>query len=203
MSALLELAKIFAGGVTAAIITLVVSGFRVNKELERTASNLAIQLTDIFERYALDCAAIPEQHANDLRENPFDYSGIAILPPAPDLPTDDAGWRAIDTALAIDVRTFGTRRNQSGAIISSVAEHGDADDIEQEVEAQAVALGTVAWSLAARFRARYNLGETHIAWAVGDHFTQEAAAIAERKKREAAEMANMWAVADAAGDDAA
>lgn len=196
MEIISEVLKAFAGGIIAAAITLAVNGRRLDKDLERAARTLAIQLTDIFERYALECASIPGQHAGNQRDNPYDYSRIATLPAVPDLPTDEAGWRALDTALAIDARTFATRRRQSGDMVTGVAEHGDADDIEGEVEDQAVILGDAAWRLAVRFRTRYKLGASHVTWDIADHFVQGFARIEQTRVANAAHAARMWAAAE-------
>jgi len=188
-----EFLKTVAGGMIAAIITLAVSGRRLDKDLERASRMLAIQLTDIFERFALECAAIPNQHAGNRREAPNDYGGIAPLPTVQNLPTDDAGWRALDAALAIDARTFDTRRQQSANVVSNIAEYGDADDIEGEVEDQAIILGDAAWKLALTFRERYKLGPTHIGWNVADHFAQGFARMAQQKEQNALYAAEMRA----------
>lgn len=188
-----EVLKAVAGGIIASSITLYVNGYRLDKDIERAARTLAIQLTDIFERFGLECAAIPNQHAANGRDNPYDYSGIAALPTVPDLPSDDAGWRALDTVLAIDARTFATRRRQSGNVVSGIAEYGDADDIEGEVEDQAIVLGDAAWNLALRFRERYKLGATHVDWNIADHFKQGFARIAQEKAENVVYAAEMRA----------
>lgn len=187
-----EMIKAVAGGMVAALITLAVNGWRLDRDLERTGRNLAIQLTDLFERYALACSAIPGQHQNSQRDNPYDYSDIATLPAAPDLPSDDAGWRALDATLAIDARTFGTRRQQSGTMINGTAEHGDADDVETEVEDQALFLGEAAWGLAVRMRDRYDLGPTHVSSDLGEHFATGLQKMTERQARRAKEAAEQW-----------
>jgi len=71
--------------------------------------------------------------------------------------------------MAID-GTFETRRQQCGAAVSEAAEHGDADDIEDEVEDQALFLGEAAWNLAQKMRDRYSLGLSHIDWNLTEHF---------------------------------
>ncbi|WP_433908801.1 hypothetical protein [Sphingomonas yabuuchiae] len=201
MEFLMEVVKAVGGGIIAAVITLAVNGRRLSKDAERAACTLSIQLTDVFERYALECAKIPSEHASNGRDNPYDYSGIVGLPLVPELPVDDAGWRALDAALAIDARTFGTRRKQSGDVINGIAEYGDAEDAESEIEKEAAILGDAAWRLASRFRTRYKLGVTHVEWDVPHHFEQEFARFERNMAENVAYAAEMWNSFDGVDSD--
>jgi hypothetical protein len=192
MTWLVEILKVIAGGVVAAALTLIVNGWRQNRDMERAGRNLAIQLTDIFERIALACAEIPGKHSANQRDNPYDGSGIENLPIVPDLPDDDAGWRSLDATFAIDARTFATRRQQCRAMVMGIAEHGDAHDVETEVEDQALVLGDAAWDLAQRLRDRYMLGLSHIEWNLTEHFVDGMAKRDERIARHAREAAEWW-----------
>lgn len=198
MDIVTDLLKTVAGGIIAAIITLAITGRRLNKDLERAARTLAIQLTDIFERYALECVDVHNQHANNQRANPYDFSGLATLPAVQELPSDDTGWRALDTALAIDARTFATRRRESANMVASTAEHGNAFDIEAETEDQAIVLGDVAWRIADRFRKRYELGPTHVTWDIVDHFARGLSRISRQAAENVARAAEMRAASNAA-----
>lgn len=196
MEFIVETGKILAGGLVAAMITLLVNGRRLDQDRARAARNLAIQLTDVFENFALACVDVHDQHSSNRRESPYDPSGIADLPNVSEFPADDIGWRALETALAIDARTFATRRNQGRAVVSAIAEHGTADDVEVETDEQAVILGDAAWRLALRLRAHYKLGASHVVRDIADHFAQGFEQIEQRRATDAAMISSMWSIAE-------
>lgn len=163
-----DLAKIALGGVLASFITLYINGRRQDRELHRAASNIAGQLIAQFEGYAIACVKVPAQNAEGRRgcQDPYDGSGLSSLPEFPDLPQDDAGWRALPLGLAIDCRTFTARVGLSQDAVSSLADHGDADDVHQEMDKQALILTLGAWRLAADLRERFAIAKGNAGWPI-------------------------------------
>jgi hypothetical protein len=108
------------------------------------------------------------------------------LPNLPALPIDEAGWRALVPRFAIDSGTFHTKIEQSRASISGTSDHGDADDVENEVTKQAVLLGTEAWRLSQRMRAHYGLPPPDLGWDVAESLRGQKRAL-DRRQAAAAE----------------
>jgi hypothetical protein len=182
-----DLLKIAGGGLVASTITLVVSGRRQDRDLHRTASALAIQLIDQLERFALACSRVPGENAGNERRDPYDSTGMVGLPAFPELPKDEAGWRALATDLAIDCRTFPTKINLAHDMISAEGDHGDADDVEVEINKQSMILGLAAWALAVRMRERFSLGKAAPGWDVQDAMSGR---LSQMKAREVARWAS-------------
>lgn len=190
--AILEIGKVTGGGIIASAITLVVSSHRQSKDLERDARHLANRLVYLYETFALDCADVPQKNAEVFRDDPYDSSGTVGLPELPDLPEDDAGWRAIEQAIAIDARMFPQKLNHAHGVISADAEHGDADDVEATINRQAVLLGTQARELSSRIRHRYKLGVSNPPWDVDTFLAEKAALFAEQDVKAAEENRRFW-----------
>lgn len=188
-----DLAKVVAGGILAAGITLWVSGRRQDKERHRAARHLAIRIIDIFERYALECVETIQKNLNSHRDNPYDYDGIAVLPELSGLPDDDGGWRGLEPSFAIEAQTFGSQIRTGRSFIFGVSEYGDAEDIEEEVNKQAVALGASAWELAKALRSTYLLPEASPAFDVVGVFTAENERLKKIASERAVANAEFWA----------
>jgi hypothetical protein len=159
-----EFFRVATGGLVAATITLYFNGRRHKREEHRAAAQLSARLIDIFERFAIACASIPDDHARNQRESPYDYSGIAGLPKLEELPEDEFGWRALEHQSAIDALTFGTHVDLARDFIRAASEHGDADEVEAAVERKAAELGQKAWQLSCRFRTQYGYNRPILDW---------------------------------------
>lgn len=152
-----DLLKIITGGVLAALITLWVSGRRLDQDRHRAARHLAIRLIDVFDRYAVGCSATITGNKNSYREDPYDYASIDELPVLDPLPDEEAGWRAIDPSSAVIALTFGNQIAAAKSLITAEAEYGDADSIADEVDKQSLSLGNSALLLAMSLRNKYKL----------------------------------------------
>jgi len=172
---IIDVLKVFGGGIVAASITLFFSGRRLDRDLHRAARHLSVRLIDIFERYAAECAHVPAENARYQRSDPYDFTGIARLPDLAPLPDDESGWRAIEPRFAIDALTFGARIERGHSVISSEVENGDADDVEAAVERNATSLGRAAWELAAEIRKKYGFEAGDPGWPIEEHFREQAA----------------------------
>ena len=192
LSGFLEISKIAIGGVVAATLALIFNSRRENQELNRAASSLATRLIDVFERYAIACAEIPNQHGSIVRDDPYDWRGLASLPELGMLPSDDAGWRAIKPQFAIFARTFETNIEQSRGVIRWEAEQGDAEDTESQIERQAMILGRSAWAFACEMRDGYGFEERDIGWDIPRHFCDEEVRFTEHDARRAEANREMW-----------
>jgi hypothetical protein len=183
---LADFLKVVFGGVVAAWISLWVAGRRLDQDRLSAARQLAIRLIDIFERYAVGCGDTINENRNSQRESPYDYKSIARLPNLGDLPDDDAGWRALEPSFAIDARTFGNKISGALSIIREEGEYGDADSIAEEIDKQAVSLGSSAWQMTTLLRKKYKLPVSNPPYDLDAHFSVERdkheKAQAERKK---------------------
>jgi hypothetical protein len=202
LSLIADLTKVFVGGILAAGITLWVSGRRQDQERHRAARHLAIRLIDIFERYAVESADAIQSNLNNCRDNPHDYTGIAYLPELSSLPEDEAGWRGLEPSHAMQAQTFGSQIQMGRSFVRAVGEHGDADDVEEEVIKQAVLLGESAWQLASALRAAYSLPAANPAYDILAVFSEEEDRLAKNTAARAEASAEFWAIQMAAEDEA-
>jgi hypothetical protein len=201
INAVADVAKVFLGGILAAIVTLWVAGRRQDQDRHRAARHVAIRLIDIFERYALDAGDAIQRNLNGYRDNPHDYSGIAYLPELSPLPEDDAGWRGLEPSFAIQAQTFGGLIRVARSFISAVGEHGDADDVEEEVNRQAVTLGKAAWELGTCLRAAYLLPSATPAYDLVAIFNSEESRLTKIAREKAEATAEFWAMQMATEND--
>ena len=189
----LDIVKVVIGGVVAAGITLWVSGRRQDQDRHRAARHLAIRLIDIFERFAIGCADAISSNLHSQRDNPYDYSGIAYLPELGEMPGDDVGWRGIEPSFSIEAHTFGNRIQGSRGFIRGVGEHGDADEVEDEVNKQAVVLGKAAWQFASSLRSTYGLPAATPPYDIDAVLTEEDQRQERNRKTREEESAAFWA----------
>jgi hypothetical protein len=199
-SFLVDTFKVLAGGVVAAWISLWVSGRRQDKDRYRAARHLAIRLIDMFERYAIGCGDAISNNLNNQRDNPYDYSQTTYLPELVDLPQDDAGWRGIEPSFAIEAQTFNNQIHAARSFIRKVGEYGDADDVEDEVNKQAVLLGSASWQLATSLRVKYALPASNPPYDVAALLQREEERQASMRAAREEEHAEFWDAQIAAQD---
>lgn len=189
----LDIVKVVLGGVVAAGITLWVSGRRQDQDRHRAARHLAIRLIDIFERFAIGCADAISSNRSNHRDNPYDFSGITYLPDLGTLPSDDIGWRGIEPAFSIEAQTFDNRIQGARGFIRGTGEHGDADDVENEVNRQAIWLAKASWNFASGLRTAYRLSHAMPPYDIEAFLVEEDQRQERNDKLRREESAEFWA----------
>jgi hypothetical protein len=155
----LELIKLLAAGVTAAVTTQVFTWYREHRRDKatdgRAASYSALRLASLFEEFAIACAdAISdtnmslssEGHAGRL------HTKLPILPPYP----EDMDWRALDVSLAAKALAI---RNELVIAQQGIDFWYDVDHecVPDACLNQLGVCGYRAWLIAAELRHQYKI----------------------------------------------
>jgi hypothetical protein len=148
-------------GIITAILTQI---FGIGRDLwaahvkrKSEAGYLALPLAAILEGYGYACASFIGDNANAEQDPDDRYPAWKVtLPALPPFPEEKEGWHSIDLKLA--GRALDLRNHQAGrqGAIDATAEFEE-DDLGDELDEHAGALGQEAWALAKDLRNRYGL----------------------------------------------
>jgi hypothetical protein len=153
----IELLKIGGTGVVAATLTVglnwLVARRTEHAKLERDARYLAIRVSVVLERFALDCAEFAGD--NDLHRRSDGAAGQhrASVPSIAAYPTD-ADWKALPQDLLAECLSLPTEIEQTSRGIDFVSDVAP-DDAPAACDEACAALGLRALDLAKRLRGRY------------------------------------------------
>ena len=155
---------VVGAGIGSAFINAIPTVYTHFAKRKDSGAYLAMRLIVIFEKYTLDCARLVEdnQNADTLPDQQYPNWEIGLPVLAP-FPSDDEGWRSIETHLAIRCLSFPAEIIQAQQVISSTVDYIE-NEVDEQVERLASKLGLDAWSIAGSLRAKYQLANPDPVW---------------------------------------